>query len=460
MSKKQKTNVFNTIGNSLQQLQNDITDKYNNLNQQVQNKYQEVSDSYDKALENIMPFSLKSNAVPNNPPVQTTNKTQSNPSWLPKFDEIADRIEIKQNAIKRANRKMPKGQYNATADLQDGLWKVGAFDGIQDNAGKSFTYAKSVDGIMGKRTRQAIENARKMGFEVDESTGQISGNAKKIHDNMLSFNIGNIINGQKKAAAKAKQEEEQKSQMGIVLDHRKKNRVRGTAWYFDLGENVGYRIVNGEVKDTFNMMSGLNRTSDGYVPLYEGDPGGDPYMSRYRRDKNLMSTPAGIFTMGDVEPLMAVPDDDRRGTNLYLGLEPLNTSFHDNKTGSGRDKNTTKYSAKERSRTFGCITPTREYMDYLIKNKLIHDGDAVYIQPKLEGNSFQEDAYGNLRTIFNNAPTSASGKNWGDSYSFDNVLYNNNYIDDRKGILDKIADLLYGKDLLDSLYNIEGRQAK
>jgi hypothetical protein len=51
-------------------------------------------------------------------------------------------------------------QSNNLAKLQDNLWKMGAFKGIKDRHGKEATYNTAVDGITGRMTRTAMENAK------------------------------------------------------------------------------------------------------------------------------------------------------------------------------------------------------------------------------------------------------------------------------------------------------------
>lgn len=89
----------------------------------------------------------------------------------------------------RANRKTKAPmQQNNTAILQDALWRAGAFKGIKDRKGREVTYNTAVDGISGTMTKTAMENARKMGYVINNNgslskmsdiTGDVVKNAKQ-----------------------------------------------------------------------------------------------------------------------------------------------------------------------------------------------------------------------------------------------------------------------------------------
>jgi hypothetical protein len=51
-------------------------------------------------------------------------------------------------------------QSNNLAKLQENLWRMGAFKGIKDRHCKEATYNTAVDGITGRMTKAAMENAK------------------------------------------------------------------------------------------------------------------------------------------------------------------------------------------------------------------------------------------------------------------------------------------------------------
>ncbi len=77
----------------------------------------------------------------------------------------------------RANRAPLKSN---TAELQEALWNIGAFNGLKDRHGRNVVFDTAVDGMRGNVTNQAIENARKMGYSIDIPTGKVF-KAPKTH---------------------------------------------------------------------------------------------------------------------------------------------------------------------------------------------------------------------------------------------------------------------------------------
>ena len=99
--------------------------------------------------------------------------------YLKKSQEQVDRtnkqIDQRRKAIQRANRKnkAPLATSNL-AQLQESLWKIGAFKGLKDKRGRNVVYETAVDGVMGPLTNAAIANAKKLGYNVDRNSGTVS----------------------------------------------------------------------------------------------------------------------------------------------------------------------------------------------------------------------------------------------------------------------------------------------
>lgn len=79
----------------------------------------------------------------------------------------------------RANRgnSIPK-VYDSTAELQEALWNIGAFNGLKDRHGRNVVFDTAVDGIRGNVTNQAIKNAEQQGYIVDINKGTVK---KKVY---------------------------------------------------------------------------------------------------------------------------------------------------------------------------------------------------------------------------------------------------------------------------------------
>ena len=78
---------------------------------------------------------------------------------------------------------------NNTAELQNALWHIGAFEGLTDKRGREVDYNKAVDGLRARNgngiTEAAIKKAIDMGYTVDENTGQVT--KKVVEEPKVSF---------------------------------------------------------------------------------------------------------------------------------------------------------------------------------------------------------------------------------------------------------------------------------
>ena len=91
------------------------------------------------------------------------NRTQMISKTVTRADE---RNTQRQKAYQRANRSTKAPFINNTAKLQENLYKLGFFD-------QGTSFAKAVDGIIGRMTNSAIQRARNAGYIVDEMSGTV-----------------------------------------------------------------------------------------------------------------------------------------------------------------------------------------------------------------------------------------------------------------------------------------------
>ena len=76
-----------------------------------------------------------------------------------------DAMQSVRNVTKSMEKQTEKAhkKNSKTANLQLQLWNSGAFKGVIDKkTGKQVTYERAVDGLMGRMTRQAIENNKNL----------------------------------------------------------------------------------------------------------------------------------------------------------------------------------------------------------------------------------------------------------------------------------------------------------
>lgn len=104
-------------------------------------------------------------------------------------------ITVRGNKSKARENRIKSSKNQTIANLQNALYEIGAYD-------KGITWHDAVDGINGKGTKKAIQRAKSMGYDVDESNGTIRKptpiNQSRSTNNVLSsaLNVGKNIIGQ------------------------------------------------------------------------------------------------------------------------------------------------------------------------------------------------------------------------------------------------------------------------
>lgn len=301
------------------------------------------------------------------------------------FRKVTDRAKHLKNVSKQ--RK------NNVAELQDALYNIGAFADSLDNNDEA-SYYKAVDGLRGPMTNRAIQNAKNMGFDVDVNKGTIKQEAPR--------------------------------NLQAVLNHKRKYGVDDRSWYFDKKTNTGYRIENGNIVDKFEILTGLNTTSDGYTVLSDPNNPSHPYNPA----TNLMSTGAGIYTLGPATDGYGEKKfhliEAERGNPRSINNRYTNMAFHA-PAGPNRRSRFANNNASDNYVSYGCISPQQGYIANLLAKGNINTGDSVYVEPIVDGNYIYEDANGNIKTYYANMPTRLRGRNFNTIYDLNNILYNTGY---------------------------------
>ena len=88
--------------------------------------------------------------------------------------EVNNNLQRKREV--QAKQMKRKGMLNKVAELQDALWKIGAFKGVKNRKGKELTYNQAVDGIFKGLSEQALKNAQTMGYTIDRQKGTVTKN--------------------------------------------------------------------------------------------------------------------------------------------------------------------------------------------------------------------------------------------------------------------------------------------
>ena len=292
--------------------------------------------------------------------------------------QAEDEVQQFRKADARANRrnKVPM-QSNNLAKLQDNLWKMGAFKGIKDRHGKEATYNTAVDGITGRMTRTAIENAKQMGYDVDEQSGTLK--RKFIPKQKTASND----------SVKTDSVGKEMYNLQAIINHKKTNKVNNPYIVIDK-QNGTMSVYRGDSLLAKHEVSLGRNIGDGTTILSK-DADSD------KTDWSAASgrTPAGIFTIADAAP-----------ESPYLGKEPIYRLQYENGTRTG----TAIHSPASKSRldalkkgnkrlSYGCVSPYPGVLKGLYDSKTIQQGDSVYILPETEGNYIYQDN-GKLKTHF------------------------------------------------------------
>ena len=298
----------------------------------------------------------------------------------------------------RANRKtkVPM-KSNNLAKLQEDLWKIGAFKGIKDRHGREATYNTAVDGIEGIMTRTAIDNAKKMGYDMSSGTikkssktvkpsktvkitqkkpkqagfGSIS-SIQAVFDPVVSY-ISKFINDITSSPKPI--QDSKNTNLQAIFDHKKK---------FDVDKN--YAVV--DKKNNTLSIYNKDKLISSY-PVTLGSNVGDgmlPLNARYLSD-TPKTTGAGVFTLHG------------RNTSAYPGNEPMYTMRSDSigpvaqaihSPANLTNRREFFKTGKKGRISFGCVSADCGVLKKLYKDKTLQTGDSVYVLPEVKGNNLIE----------------------------------------------------------------------
>lgn len=236
------------------------------------------------------------------------------------------------------------GQYAKTALLQHNLWKIGVFRGVKDRRGNKVDYYDAVDGVKGRMTNTAIKRAQKLGYAVDLQTGSIY-----------------------------------KSGLPAIMEHKTRYHIHSPYIVVDKKRGTMSVYKGNKMLESHRITLGKQQ-GDALIPT-------DSDIKYYGQLPSM--TGAGIFTV--------VP----RPTSPYIGREPMLTLRNNSPLGHfamaihSPANNTDRMAPFRNPRisnrvSYGCISPNAGVVRHLYNDKVIQEGDSVYILPELRGNSLIE----------------------------------------------------------------------
>lgn len=272
---------------------------------------------------------------------------------LSNIEKDKEIINQRNKAIIRANRNTKTPLYNSTAELQEALFKIGAFDSIKDRKGRAVTYNTAVDGIRGRMTNAAIRKAREMGYDVDVNSGSVS-----KHDNNTSEYTG----------------------LEAIVNHKVDYNVQNPYIVVDKANNLMQIMRGKDVLEKHEITSSLNK-GDGWYPLL--GHAGLPNMPR--------TTGAGVYTVKGI-PTSAYPrdmDEKQPMFVLYAGNTNSTMAIHEPVNAKRRALFENNNTFDNRA-SYGCISPKPGIVGRLYNDKVIQTGDSVYVLPEIPGNYLYE----------------------------------------------------------------------
>ena len=312
--------------------------------------------------------------------------------------QAEDKVRQFRKADARANRKTKAPmQSNNLAKLQEDLWKIGAFKGIKDRHGREATYNTAVDGIEGIMTRTAIDNAKKMGYDMSSGTIKKSSKTVKpsktvkitqkkpkqagfgsISSIQSAFNpvisyISKFINDITSSPKPI--QDSKNTNLQAIFDHKKKFDVNENYAVVDKKNNTLSIYNKDKLISSYPVTLGLN-VGDGMLPLN----------TRYLGD-TPRTTGAGVFTLHG------------RNTSAYTGNEPMYTMRSDSigSVAQAIHSPANLTNRREFFRTgkngrisYGCVSTDSGIMKKLYKDKTLQTGDSIYVLPEVKGNNLIE----------------------------------------------------------------------
>lgn len=253
-----------------------------------------------------------------------------------------------------------------TAALQLQLWNSGAFNGVIDKkTGKQITYERAVDGIMGRMTRQAMENSKK-------KRDNIQINIPKEQSQIQTTDNSSFLN-----KIPLFRQDSKNANLEAIFDNQRNRLIKNNYGVVDK-QNATFSIYNGD-----SLVH--------QIPIVLGKNKGDGLASGKWNSESSGTTGAGVYKvfigegpdhyMSKENMLQLMSDDD--DPNKYSRV-----SLHS--PASFRRLQGLKLPANQRRMSNGCFMGKCGDSQYIVDKKLLKNDDTVYVLPEIEGNSLIE----------------------------------------------------------------------
>lgn len=376
--------------------------------------------SYSRPLQQAQPATTPK--VRNSKPEATPKSSWLSQSLRKQTENTERKLKAQQQRIQRTVRKQSPVPSDTTSVLPSLASLAGTLSGrIANNIG-STSRRKQVPATTQQNTGSS---------PIGTLLNSMHNIEQKLAMEDIAFKTGNGMN----------------QNLNAILKHDQKNAYRGTKWYIDPDTNMGYRIKNGRITDTFPVMTAKERTNalmdeeDKYNIEMNARKAG---RSLYNIKNMLYGKGAGIYTIYSMDPydsgyfnshsgMGGVAYDFRRQSDM--GKPMLSTAAMHTAGSVNREKLLLSDNPESRNVTSGCVGIQYPIMNEFHKRGLINVGDPVIIKPTGEGNYIYETPDNKLATHYSDMPTTYKGYN--------NLVYNTDTLDDSVGWLQRPFNYLY-----------------
>lgn len=376
--------------------------------------------SYSRPLQQAQPATTSK--VGNSKPEATPKSSWLSQSLRKQTENTERKLRAQQQRTQRTVRKQSPVHSDTTSVLPSLDSLAGTLSG---------RVANNIGSTSRRRQVPATTQENTGSSPIGTLLNSMNNMEQKLAMEDIAFKTGNGMN----------------QNLNAILKHDQKNAYRGTKWYIDPDTNMGYRIKNGRITDSFPVMTAKERTNalmdteDAYNAQMNAIKAG---RSVYDTKNMLHGNGAGIYTIYSIDPydsgyfnsqnnMGGVAYEYRRQSDM--GKPMLSTAAMHTAGSINREKLLLSDNPEDRNYTAGCIGVQYPIMNEFHKRGLINVGDPVIIKPTGEGNYIYETPDNKLATHYSSMPTTYK---W-----YNNLVYNTDTLDDSVDWLQRPFNSLY-----------------
>ena len=259
-----------------------------------------------------------------------------------------------------------------------------------------------------------IQSTASEKFIPEKPKQKIKNREYKIDINKQQASITPIVSLFNKLFSSSKTPESYDSKnknLQAIIDHKVRFNVNDPYVVIDKENNLMKIMQKDKVLEEYEITTSLNK-GDGWFKLQGHE--GLPKMPR--------TTGAGIFTIRGSQYSEYPRDKNTKEPmfRLYQGNENTTMAVHEPVNAKRRSLFNNKNKCDNRT-SYGCISPKPGVVGHLFKDKVIQNGDSLYVLPEIEGNYIHEKQ-GQLQTHYgkNNPSTFITQSGFKGNFRYNN----------------------------------------